>query len=132
MPEISYKVEAHSIDRLTFTLGPETQTFSANIPWIYVVQVAAEYDDGSGPLQLGTAAFLARPDGGQAQLQAAIDSGQYDCIAANASFINDAYRIPAARSKDLNALKAASDSATNATASGSPPKKRVARAPVVA
>jgi len=103
--DISFQVEAGAVDRLTFSVGPLDQSVSAQVPWLYVVDLRLTYSDSAEPFDVGTAAILARPGDGKKNLVRAFKSGDYDCLAHNADLISRAYEIPATRSSELQALK---------------------------
>ncbi|MGY1724758.1 hypothetical protein [Blastococcus sp. SYSU DS0533] len=101
--DVSYEVAARDVDRMTLTVGPEEQSVSSKVPWVYVVEVALRYDEAK-VLSAGTAALLARPGEGMEHLNVGIEIGDWDCIEANKSILDAAFDYPASRSAELEEL----------------------------
>lgn len=109
--QISFTVAKGAVDRLTFTIGPQDQSLSSSNPWVYVVEVSLQYGDGNAPLQVGTAALLSRPGGGDSELSAAMGNSDAACIATNKDILGAAYDMTENRSTELSALKVRFDRA---------------------
>jgi hypothetical protein len=92
-----FEVEVGKVDRFTFSVGPDVQRASMEIPWLYVMDVALQYDESSKAFSIGTVAVDAQP-GILFPPNAALE---FECVRHNGALVAELAKIPATRSDAL-------------------------------
>jgi hypothetical protein len=104
--DISFEVEAGRVDRMSISLGPEEQSISSAVPWVYAAEISLRYNGGDETVKVGSGAVLARPGEAAGQLEAALEGNFKDCVAVNADMFDEAIAEADEASAELREMQA--------------------------
>ncbi|WP_460698983.1 hypothetical protein [Nocardia thraciensis] len=99
--DMRFEVKGGSVDRLSFSVGPEQQNISSSKPYLIVAQVALIHD-GSASLDIGNVAVVTNTDAIRRQAAEPLDM---QCVERNSRLLDSVYEIQAVRSAEIDHLR---------------------------
>jgi len=99
--DMDLRVDPGQHESFTVSIGPHDVPTSMNVPYIIVADISLAHDKSPTDLNLGTVALVAPSGRGLDNLKGNTD---VRCAAENSKIVDDAYKIPAQRSDELEEL----------------------------
>ncbi|MBF6299061.1 hypothetical protein IU459_16145 [Nocardia amamiensis] len=99
--DMRFEVKGGSVDRLSFSVGPEQQNISSPRPYLIVAHVALVHD-GSASLDVGNIAIVTNTNAIRRQAAEPVD---IQCVEKNSALLDSLYEIQAIRSTEIDHLR---------------------------
>ncbi|MFC9437468.1 hypothetical protein [Nocardia sp. NPDC057030] len=108
--EMRFEVKGGSTDRMTLTIGPDRQTLSSSIPYLFAAHIRLVQDTGA-VLDVGAVALAAMPGQASSNLNGS-DVQEPQCIANNAQIVRTLFETQAVPAPELIELRRRYDELT--------------------
>lgn len=99
--DMRFEVKGGTVDRLSFSVGPEQQNISSPRPYLIVAHVALVHD-GSAALDIGNIAVVTNTNAIRRQAAEPVD---LQCVEKNSTLLDSLYEIQAVRSAEIDHLR---------------------------